>query len=135
MFCRYPDDFASTTIIGNRQFKKAASLFDDATEQLTGRIGYRHKHLDMSNLEVDTPNGEKVHTCPAAVGFSFAAGTTDGPGAFDFKQGDHQVSYLFIWVLVWAVGVVFPHFIVLIILPIFLGTSGKHILENSWSGS
>ena len=28
-----------------------------------------------------------VHTCPAALGRSFAAGTTDGPGAFDFIQG------------------------------------------------
>ena len=27
-------------------------------------------------------------TCPAALGYSFAAGTTDGPGAFDFQQGD-----------------------------------------------
>ncbi|MCO5567925.1 hypothetical protein L7F22_021621 [Adiantum nelumboides] len=86
----YPDDFASTTMIGDRQFKKAAQLFDGATKQLSGTIGYRQKHLDFSKLEVDLPNGEKVHTCPAAVGFSFAAGTTDGPGAFDFKQGDHQ---------------------------------------------
>nr|GEZ70835.1 neutral ceramidase [Tanacetum cinerariifolium] len=27
---------------------------------------------------------------PAAMGFTFAAGTTDGPGAFDFTQGDDQ---------------------------------------------
>jgi hypothetical protein len=25
------------------------------------------------------------------MGFAFAAGTTDGPGAFDFKQGDVKV--------------------------------------------
>lgn len=25
------------------------------------------------------------------MGFAFAAGTTDGPGAFDFKQGDNEV--------------------------------------------
>ncbi|KAF3439521.1 hypothetical protein FNV43_RR17799 [Rhamnella rubrinervis] len=30
---------------------------------------------------------EGVKTYPAAMGFAFAAGTTDGPGAFDFKQG------------------------------------------------
>jgi neutral ceramidase len=35
-----------------------------------------------------------VKTCPAAMGFSFAAGTTDGPGAFDFKQGDDKVWYI-----------------------------------------
>jgi len=33
-----------------------------------------------------------VKTCPAAMGFAFAAGTTDGPGAFDFKQGDVKVG-------------------------------------------
>jgi neutral ceramidase len=27
-----------------------------------------------------------VTACPAALGYSFAAGTSDGPGAFDFKQ-------------------------------------------------
>lgn len=32
-----------------------------------------------------------VKTCPAAMGFAFAAGTTDGPGSFDFKQGDDKV--------------------------------------------
>ena len=34
----------------------------------------------------------QVHTCPPALGFSFAAGTTDGPGEFDFVQG--QLSLL-----------------------------------------
>ena len=91
---RYPDEFASTKIIGDRQFIKAASLFDSAKDGVIGRVAFRHTHLDMSNLEVNMPNGEKVHTCPAAVGFSFAAGTTDGPGAFDFKQGDNKVSWL-----------------------------------------
>ena len=28
-----------------------------------------------------------MKTCKPALGYSFAAGTTDGPGAFDFKQG------------------------------------------------
>jgi len=29
----------------------------------------------------------QVQTCPPAMGDSFAAGTVDGPGAFNFKQG------------------------------------------------
>ncbi len=29
-----------------------------------------------------------MQTCPAALGYSFAAGTSDWPGAFDFTQGD-----------------------------------------------
>ncbi|RCI15961.1 hypothetical protein L249_2734 [Ophiocordyceps polyrhachis-furcata BCC 54312] len=35
-----------------------------------------------------TLNGSKAMTCPAALGYSFAAGTSDWPGAFDFTQGD-----------------------------------------------
>ena len=29
----------------------------------------------------------QVRGCMPAMGYSFAAGTTDGPGAFDFRQG------------------------------------------------
>ncbi|KAK1297815.1 Neutral ceramidase [Acorus calamus] len=90
----YPDEFESTRIIGDRQFRKAVELFDSATEQLKGRIDYRHTHLDFSQIEVTVPSSgggtQVVKTCPAAMGFAFAAGTTDGPGAFDFKQGDDQ---------------------------------------------
>ncbi|KAL2508321.1 Neutral/alkaline non-lysosomal ceramidase [Forsythia ovata] len=90
----YPDEFESTRIIGDRQFKKAVELFNKASEQLKGKIDYRHTFLNFSNLEVTISKqggGTKVvKTCPAAMGFAFAAGTTDGPGAFDFKQGDDQ---------------------------------------------
>ncbi|XP_027167136.1 neutral ceramidase 2-like [Coffea eugenioides] len=90
----YPDEFESTRIIGERQFKKAVDLFNKASEQLAGKVDYRHTYLDFSKLEVTIPKQgggtEEVKTCPAAMGFAFAAGTTDGPGAFDFKQGDSQ---------------------------------------------
>jgi neutral ceramidase len=33
-------------------------------------------------------NGRELQTCPAALGYSFAAGTSDWPGAFDFTQAD-----------------------------------------------
>lgn len=90
----YPDEFESTRIIGERQFRKAVELFNTATEQLTGKVGYKHAYVDFSNLEVGLPKRgggtEVVKTCPAAMGFAFAAGTTDGPGAFDFTQGDDK---------------------------------------------
>ncbi|XP_073292615.1 neutral ceramidase 1-like [Primulina huaijiensis] len=90
----YPDEFESTRIVGERQFRKAVELFNSDSEQLKGKIDYRHAHVDFSNLEVTIPkqggNDEVVKTCPAAMGFAFAAGTTDGPGAFDFKQGDNK---------------------------------------------
>ncbi|OAA55210.1 neutral/alkaline nonlysosomal ceramidase [Niveomyces insectorum RCEF 264] len=44
--------------------------------------------LDMRFFQFQLPNGTLVETCPAALGYSFAAGTTDGPGAFDFTQAD-----------------------------------------------
>uniref|UniRef100_A0A1D1XN89 Neutral ceramidase n=1 Tax=Anthurium amnicola TaxID=1678845 RepID=A0A1D1XN89_9ARAE len=98
----YPDEFESTRMIGERQFKKAVDLFNAASEQLKGRVDYRHTYIDFSQLKVTVPsnNGseEIVKTCPAAMGFAFAAGTTDGPGAFDFKQGDDKGNPF--WMLV-----------------------------------
>ena len=35
-------------------------------------------------------DGTVSKTCPAAMGYSFAAGTTDGPGEFDFTQGSNS---------------------------------------------
>ena len=96
--CRYPDEFESTRIIGNRQFLKAVDLFSSASEEIQGKVDYRHTYLDFSQLEVSvstsTGGQQVVKTCPAAMGFAFAAGTTDGPGAFDFKQGDDKVQYI-----------------------------------------
>ncbi|CAL1361236.1 unnamed protein product [Linum trigynum] len=91
----YPDEFESTRVIGERQFRRAVELFNNATEELTGQIDYRHTYLDFSQLEVMVPKQggggtEAVKTCPAAMGFAFAAGTIDGSGAFDFKQGDDK---------------------------------------------
>lgn len=87
----YPDEFESTRIIGERQFQKAKELFNKASEKVKGKVGYRHTYVDFSKLVVTLPKqGGVVKTCPAAMGFGFAAGTTDGPGAFDFKQGDDK---------------------------------------------
>lgn len=69
-------------------------LFNGASEQIKGKVDFRHAYIDFSQLEVNvssTGASKLVKTCPAAMGFGFAAGTTDGPGAFDFKQGDDQV--------------------------------------------
>lgn len=79
--------FESNQIIGERQFYKARELFATATEKVTGRISFVHQHVDMTSVNVILPSGQLVHTCKPAMGYSFAAGTTDGPGAFDFRQG------------------------------------------------
>ena len=56
-------------------------------ERVSGPISFVHQHIDMSNYSIERPDGSVVRTCPPAMGYSFAAGTVDGPGAFDFKQG------------------------------------------------
>ncbi|WJX31376.1 Neutral ceramidase 1 [Trifolium repens] len=89
----YPDEFESTRIIGERQFRKAVDLFNAADEEIKGEVDFRHAYIDLSKLDVTISyqGADKfVKTCPAAMGFASAAGTTDGPGSFDFKQGDNK---------------------------------------------
>ncbi|KAK1295790.1 Neutral ceramidase [Acorus calamus] len=85
----YPDEIQSTKIIGERQFIRAVDLFNTARDELNGRKDYRHVYINFTNIEVDLGGGDRtVKTCPAALGPGFATGTTDGPGAFGFQQGD-----------------------------------------------
>ena len=46
----------------------------------------------------------QVKLCKPALGYSFAAGTTDGPGAFDFTQGSTNENGL--WNLITGTMVV-----------------------------
>ena len=92
---RVKDQGASSCFeIGNRQFVAAKSLYDEMIQGAAGRpvrgdsVKSLHAFHDFSNYTFVHPNGSIVSTCPAALGYSFAAGTTDGPGAFDFKQNN-----------------------------------------------
>jgi len=90
-FFRVKDNGASSCFeIGRRQFEPARALYDQAEQKLTPVRGpwvkSFHTFHDMSNFTFVLPNGTRAHTCPAALGYSFAAGTSDGPGAFDFTQ-------------------------------------------------
>lgn len=80
---------ASCYEIGKRQADGARSIFSSTSlTPITGPIRSFHTFADFSNYTVTLANGSVVTTCPAALGNSFAAGTTDGPGAFDFVQND-----------------------------------------------
>lgn len=92
-FFRQRDQGASSCFeIGRRQYAAAKALYE--TMSLTGipvtgpAVKSLHTFRDFSTLNFTHPNGSLVSTCPAALGYSFAAGTTDGPGAFDFTQND-----------------------------------------------
>lgn len=76
--------------IGRRQFEPARRLYDNMNHHgapVRGSwVKSFHTFHNMSYFEFHLTNGTKVSTCPAALGYSFAAGTSDGPGAFDFTQ-------------------------------------------------
>lgn len=75
--------------IGKRQADGARSIFDTAAfTPIAGSVRAFHTFVDFSNYTVRLSNGSLATTCPAAMGNSFAAGTTDGPGAFDFIQNN-----------------------------------------------
>ncbi|KAF2215767.1 hypothetical protein CERZMDRAFT_120048 [Cercospora zeae-maydis SCOH1-5] len=89
-FGRDDSGTASAFEIGSRQFEGARNMFDNATawQPVKGQVVKSlHQFVDFSNYRFQLQNGTEVRTCPAAMGYSFAAGTSDGPGAFDFKQG------------------------------------------------
>lgn len=81
------DMFESTQIIGQNQYNFAKVLMQNKQEFVDGPIDYRHSFVDMSKLNVTLSTGRKVQLCSPAMGYSFAAGTTDGPGMFGFTQG------------------------------------------------
>ncbi|ORX96606.1 Neutral/alkaline nonlysosomal ceramidase, partial [Clohesyomyces aquaticus] len=75
--------------IGRRQHAGALSIYtSNSFTPITGNVRSLHTFVDFSNYTFTLKNGTTVHTCPAAMGNSFAAGTSDGPGAFDFVQND-----------------------------------------------
>ncbi|XP_063536050.1 neutral ceramidase [Cydia strobilella] len=89
------DMFESTQIIATKMFETAMKVLKQPGEDLTGPVGIVHQYVDMPNQTAkpydpvtETFNASAtVSGCLPAMGYSFAAGTTDGPGAFDFKQG------------------------------------------------
>jgi neutral ceramidase len=78
--------------IGRRQYAAAKQLYDQMDSNGTQIVGSSsvasfHVYQDMTNYTFPSPfNSSILRTCYAALGFSFAAGTTDGPGEFDFTQ-------------------------------------------------
>ncbi|KAJ8676464.1 hypothetical protein QAD02_012251 [Eretmocerus hayati] len=61
-------------------------------KEVKGPLRVVHRFVDMpkqnaSFYNTTTQKVEEVHGCLPAMGYSFAAGTTDGPGSFAFEQG------------------------------------------------
>lgn len=89
---------ASAYEIGRRQYLGARSIYDDMLKSINAKVDFSpvrgntirslHTFVDFANRTFVLSNGTAARTCAAALGYSFAAGTSDGPGAFDFKQNN-----------------------------------------------
>ncbi|CAE7146577.1 unnamed protein product [Rhizoctonia solani] len=96
-------DFESNLIIGTNQFNGAKTLMSSTLPSVSGSVRSLHSYVNMSSYAFALANGTTVTTCPPAMGYSFAGGTTDGPGAFDFTQGDNSTSQNPLWEIVKSV--------------------------------
>ncbi|XP_008941068.1 PREDICTED: neutral ceramidase, partial [Merops nubicus] len=81
------DMFDSTRIIGQNIYLKARELYEKASQVVTGPLSSAHQWVNMSDVLVELNATHTVKTCKPALGHSFAAGTIDGAGAFNFTQG------------------------------------------------
>ncbi len=76
------NDFESTELSGNKQYSLARSLYDGATQLVSGAVDYRHAYVKMDEVQVAPQYADGVTrtTCEAAIGYSMLAGAEDGPG-------------------------------------------------------
>jgi neutral ceramidase len=55
-----------------KQYNKAKELYNNATQELSGSVDFRHEWVDMRTLFVESAN---TTTCAAGMGASFSAGS------------------------------------------------------------
>eukprot|EP00756_Hemistasia_phaeocysticola_P027145 Hpha_TRINITY_DN16101_c3_g1::TRINITY_DN16101_c3_g1_i1::g.8920::m.8920/K12349/ASAH2; neutral ceramidase len=82
------DMYESALIMAQKQFDASNGMITgQQATALSGPVGAVHQYINMSGYQVKSTGGR---TCAAAMGYSFAAGTTDGPGDFDFYQHERN---------------------------------------------
>ncbi len=76
------NDFESTELSGRKQYDLARTLYDTATQKLTGGVDFRHTYVKFDAVQVAAAytDGVARTTCEAAIGDSMIAGAEDGPG-------------------------------------------------------
>ncbi|XP_044261927.1 neutral ceramidase-like [Tribolium madens] len=89
--------FESTKIIAEKLFEQSKILLQSANaKEVTGPVRHIHQYVDMptQNVTIALPNGTITHVtgCLPAMGYSFAAGTTDGVGELGFAQGTKSTN-------------------------------------------
>lgn len=87
------DIYDSTKIIGKKLYEESMKIWNrDSSVEIKGPISVVHRFVKMPGQKAEFYNETsketiEVETCQPAMGYSFAAGTTDGPGSFSFSQG------------------------------------------------
>ncbi|XP_078721774.1 neutral ceramidase [Lampetra fluviatilis] len=81
------DIFESTKRIGENIYSKAKELFSEEGRTLTGPVNSAQQWVNMTDVVVRFNSTHTAKTCKPALGYSFAAGTTDGPGSLNIMQG------------------------------------------------
>ncbi len=82
--------------IGSRQMAAAKQMLDSDNLQRipASTVSFFHTYANFSSFSFTSSFNQSRHlkTCSAALGYGFAGGTTDGPGAFDFSQGTNDTD-------------------------------------------
>ncbi|XP_021551866.1 neutral ceramidase isoform X4 [Neomonachus schauinslandi] len=81
------DMLNSTQIIGRIIYQRAKELYASASQEVTGPLAAAHQWVNMTDVTVQLNSTHTAKTCKPALGYSFAAGTIDGFGNFNFTQG------------------------------------------------
>ncbi|XP_005385955.1 PREDICTED: neutral ceramidase [Chinchilla lanigera] len=86
------DMLDSTQIIGQTLYQRAKELYASAYQEVTGPVASAHQWVNMTDVTVWLNSTHTAKTCKPALGYSFAAGTTDGVSGLNFTQGTTETD-------------------------------------------
>ncbi|CAO3627629.1 unnamed protein product [Mucor fragilis] len=88
-------DLQSNRIIGENQAFKALELYYArlSAQPVQGKIDFVQRYWDITQSVVMDQNGDPHPLCFPAMGYAFAAGTTDGPAMNGFYQNTTKGTF------------------------------------------
>ncbi|KAI8376985.1 Neutral/alkaline nonlysosomal ceramidase [Blakeslea trispora] len=88
-------DLESNRIIGQNQAYKALELHQNKSNsfELEGKVDFVQRYWRVTNTKVLDQNGNLTQPCFPAMGYAFAAGTTDGPAMGGFYQNTTKGTF------------------------------------------
>ncbi|KAI8637597.1 Neutral/alkaline nonlysosomal ceramidase [Parasitella parasitica] len=88
-------DLQSNRIIGENQAFKALELYHAilSAQPVQGKVDFVQRYWDITKAIVKDQNGDQHKLCYPAMGYAFAAGTTDGPALNGFYQNTTKGTF------------------------------------------